>query len=51
MEGLVFLMGCVSLLYGLVKGELMSFCLGALVLCGMYFMFKRQSAGISRKRK
>lgn len=51
MEGLVFLMGCVSLIHGLVRGEWMSFCLGILILGGMYLVFKRQSADILRKRK
>ncbi|RII28066.1 MAG: hypothetical protein CXR30_14490 [Geobacter sp.] len=51
MEGLVFLMGFVSLIHGLVRGEWVSLCLGILILCGMYLVFKRQSADILRKRK
>lgn len=40
MEALILLMGFLSLIYGLVEGEMMSVFWGALILCGFLALLK-----------
>ena len=38
MEGLIFLMGCLSLIYGIADSKLMNIFWGALILCGFFVL-------------
>ncbi|MBI2354117.1 MAG: hypothetical protein HYV06_03650 [Deltaproteobacteria bacterium] len=40
MEALILLMGCLSLIYGVIKGEMMSIFWGALILCAFLALLK-----------
>lgn len=40
MEALILLMGCLSLIYGLVEGKTMNIFWGVIILCGFFILLK-----------